>query len=210
MNTKATERRLAPATLIEASETFARRADTLERSGPNPERFDVVVIGAGQAGLSVGHHLAKRGLSFVILDGGRRVGDSWRRRWDSLRLFTPARYDGLEGLPFPGDPDCFPTKDEMADYLERYAHEFGLPVRLGTRVRRLSKSGGDYVIDTSAGRRARARMLSHGGPLIRVRKVELEQARVERVPRVVGVRDGLPMLETGSTVDVESIVWCTG
>ena len=82
------------------------------------ERVQVVVIGGGQAGLSVGYCLAKRGLSFVILEANSRIGDSWRKRWDSLRLFTPAKYDGLIGLPFPAPPFSFPTKDEMADYLE--------------------------------------------------------------------------------------------
>ena len=109
------------------------------------ERVEVIVIGAGQAGLSVGYHLQRRGIPFVILDANARVGDAWRRRWDSLRLFTPARFDGLDGLPFPGDPDRFPTKDEMADYLESYAERFALPVRPGARVERLSREGDRYV-----------------------------------------------------------------
>src|SRR3954464_988647 len=98
------------------------------------ERVQVVVIGGGQAGLSVGYCLAQRGLSFVILESNPRVGDSWRRRWDSLRLFTPAKYDGLIGMPFPGPPFGFPTKDAMADYLETYARHFNLPVQTGARV----------------------------------------------------------------------------
>jgi putative flavoprotein involved in K+ transport len=110
------------------------------------ESFDVIVIGAGQAGLSVGYHLARRGLRFVIVDGCERVGDSWRKRWDSLRLFTPARFDGLDGMPFPAPPGYFPTKDEMADYLEAYAARFALPVRTGTRVHRLWREGGRYVV----------------------------------------------------------------
>ena len=102
---------------------------------PRPrERFDVIVIGAGQAGLSVGYHLARQGLSFVILDANQRVGDSWRKRWDSLRLFTPARFDSLDGMPFPAPPHSFPTKDEMAGYLESYAKRFALPVRNGVKV----------------------------------------------------------------------------
>lgn len=104
-----------------------------------PERFQVVVVGAGQAGLSVGYHLARLGVNFVILDANERVGDPWRKRWDSLRLFTPARYDGLDGMPFPADPDSFPTKDDMADYLEAYAKKFALPVRHGVRVEHVSK-----------------------------------------------------------------------
>jgi putative flavoprotein involved in K+ transport len=113
------------------------------------ERFDVIVIGAGQAGLSVGHYLAQRGLRFVILDANERVGDTWRMRWDSLRLFTPARYDGLAGMPFPGPPDAFPTKDQMGDYLEAYAARFDLPVRCGVRVNRLSRQGERYRVEAS-------------------------------------------------------------
>jgi putative flavoprotein involved in K+ transport len=92
------------------------------------ERFHTVVIGGGQAGLAVGYHLAKQRIPFVILDAHDRVGDSWRRRWDSLRLFTPTHFSGLPGLPLPGSSE-FPTKDEMADYLESYAERFRLPVR---------------------------------------------------------------------------------
>ncbi len=100
----------------------------------SPERLDVVVIGGGQAGLAMGHHLARRGLRFVILEEHTRVGDSWRNRWDSLRLFTPARYAGLPGLRFPAPPHMFPTKDQLADYLEQYALTFKLPMRTGFRV----------------------------------------------------------------------------
>ena len=82
------------------------------------EQFETVIIGGGQAGLSVGYHLARRGRRFVILDANQRIGDPWRTRWDSLRLFTPARYDGLPGWPFPAPAWSFPTKDEVADYLE--------------------------------------------------------------------------------------------
>jgi putative flavoprotein involved in K+ transport len=111
-----------------------------------PERVKVVVIGAGQAGLSVGYHLARRGISFVILDAQGRTGDSWRQRWDSLRLFTTARFDGLDGMPFPAPPATFPTKDEMADYLEAYAAHFRLPVRPHTRVDSLARIGDRYVL----------------------------------------------------------------
>src|SRR6476660_3294462 len=116
------------------------------------ERVQVVVIGAGQAGLSVGYCLAQRGLSFVILEANPRVGDSWRRRWDSLRLFTPAKYDGLIGLPFPAAAFSFPTKDQMADYLEAYARHFDLPVRTDAVVERVSRDGDRYVVETG-GRR---------------------------------------------------------
>ena len=135
--------------LIEAGNAF-RQLSNLPEHSPRvaaAERFDVIVIGAGQAGLSVGYHLARRGLRFVILDGGARIGDSWRKRWDSLRLFTPASLDGLVGMPFPAARDYFPTKDEMADYLEAYAERFALPVRCGMRVQQLTRrDDGLYVV----------------------------------------------------------------
>ena len=98
------------------------------------QRFDAVVIGGGQAGLAVGHFLAQQQRNFVILDAQARVGDAWRTRWDGLRLFTPGRLNSLPGVPFPGDPHGFPTKDEVADYLEAYAATLELPVRTGVRV----------------------------------------------------------------------------
>ena len=107
-----------------------------------PEHIETVVIGGGQAGLSVGHHLARRGRPFLILDANQRVGDAWRNRWDSLRLFTPARYDALAGMPFPAPAHSFPTKDQVADYLEAYATQFQLPVRTGVRVDRLWRDDG--------------------------------------------------------------------
>jgi putative flavoprotein involved in K+ transport len=113
------------------------------------ERFDVVVVGGGQAGLATGYHLARRGLHLVILEANQRIGDNWRSRWDSLRLFTPARYDGLPGMRFPGIAgSAFPTRTQMADYLEAYAARMKLPVRTGVRVERLSAAGakGGYVI----------------------------------------------------------------
>jgi len=121
--------------------------------GVAPERFDVVVVGGGQAGLAAGYHLAQRGLSFVILDAHERVGDAWRLRWDGLRLFTAARYDGLPGVPFPAPPSALPTKDEVGDYLESYAARIGLPVRSGIVVDgvRPAESGDGFVV--SAGER---------------------------------------------------------
>jgi putative flavoprotein involved in K+ transport len=119
------------------------------------ERFDTVVVGGGQTGLTVGYHLARHDQSFVILDANERIGDSWRHRWDSLRLFTPARYNGLPGWPFPAAPWSFPTRDEMADYLEAYAARFDLPVRSGIRVEQLGKQDNRYVV-TSADRRIEA------------------------------------------------------
>ncbi|RYV52280.1 flavin-containing monooxygenase [Pengzhenrongella frigida] len=286
------------------------------------ERIDTVVVGAGQAGLAVGFHLAQQGRSFVLLDAHERVGDSWRQRWDSLRLFTPARYDALPGSTFPGSPWSFPSREEFADYLERYAVQHGLPVRPSTPVRRLARDGTGYVVEvdggslradhvivaagfdrlpqtptfsaeleptitqlhsaeyrnaeqfpdgdvlvvgagnsgadialelsrthpvhlagrhpgqvpfrierptsrllsmlvftafahvlttgTPMGRRARPQVLAHSGPLIRVKTGDLAAAGVHRVPRVVGVRDGLPVTEGGQVLRVASVVWCTG
>jgi putative flavoprotein involved in K+ transport len=116
------------------------------------EHVQVAVIGAGQAGLSVGYCLARLGLTFVILEANARVGDSWRQRWDSMRLFTPAKYDGLIGMPFPAPAFSFPTKDEMADYVESYARRFDLPVRTSTKVDRLWRDDSRYVVE-AAGRR---------------------------------------------------------
>jgi putative flavoprotein involved in K+ transport len=134
---------------IESGEAF-RRLGGLESPAAR-ERYDVVVIGGGQAGLSVGYYLRKRGLRFVILDASERVGDVWRQRWDSLRLFTPAKLDGLVGMRFPAPPNSFPTKDEMGDYLESYAARFELPVRTRTRVERLFRRDGAFVVQTSGG-----------------------------------------------------------
>lgn len=110
------------------------------------EHIETVVIGGGQAGLAVGYHLARRDRPFVILDAHERVGDAWRTRWDSLQLFTAARYDALPGWPFPAPAWSFPSKDEMADYLEAYAARFGLRVRTGVRVDGLSRTGGRYAV----------------------------------------------------------------
>jgi putative flavoprotein involved in K+ transport len=289
------------------------------------ERVDVVVIGGGQAGLAIGYHLARRGLRFVILEEHTRVGDSWRHRWDSLRLFTPAHFDGLPGLRFPAPPDAFPTKDQMADYLEQYAATFDLPVRTGVRVDRLRRAEDDdgYVVvagdaqwraaqvvvaagayheprvpdfardlkseitqlhsrqyrnstqlrpggvlvvgacnsgaeiafdvarehrtwlsgrdtghipidtesrayrvfgrlmsflgsrvltvDTPLGRKARPKFQAGGGPLIRVKPVDLRRAGVQRVvARTVGTRNGLPLLDNGQVLDVANVIWCVG
>ena len=113
---------------------------------PDPEHFDVIVVGGGQAGLSVGYYLARRGLKFVILDAHERVGDAWRKRWDSLGLFTPARFDALVGMPFPAPADSFPTHEQMADYLEAYAARFQLPVRNRMRVESLTKRDGRFLV----------------------------------------------------------------
>ena len=110
------------------------------------ERYDTVVIGAGQAGLVTGYHLQRAGRSFVILDGDARVGDNWRHRYDSLRLFTPAYACSLDGFPFPSKDSTCPTKDGFADYLEAYAARFALPVRNGVRVDGVRRDGDRYVV----------------------------------------------------------------
>jgi putative flavoprotein involved in K+ transport len=303
------------------------RGDVRERGGRSAtgwESFGTVVIGGGQAGLSVGYQLSRRGCSFVILEANGRIGDSWRKRWDSLKLFTPARYNGLEGWPFPADRWTFPTKDEMADYLEAYAARFDLPVRTGVRVERISRDDDRFVVETQEavfeaenvvvamadfqrprvpefaeeldqnivqfhsyeyrnpsqlrdgtvlvvgagnsgaeislelsrthrtllsgkdtgrmpfriestasrllfaplvlrflfhrvltvntpiGRRARPKILSMGAPVIRVKPEDLSANGVERVPRVIGVRDGLPLLGDGRVLEVANVIWCTG
>jgi putative flavoprotein involved in K+ transport len=298
--------------------------ETQERSGSaaGRERFETVIIGGGQAGLSVGYHLATRDRPFVILDANERIGDSWRTRWDSLRVFTPARADGLAGWPFPGSPWSFPAKDEMGDYLEAYAKRFDLPVRTGVKVDSVSREEDRYVVasggrqieannvvvasgacrdpkvppfaadldpsivqlhsseylgpsqlqegsvllvgvgnsgaeisyelsrthptvlagkehghiptrhgsipfrflfrlvrfvgyhvlttSTPIGRKVRPKFVAAGAPLIRVRPKDIASAGIERVGRVVGVRDGSPLLEGDRTLDVANVIWCTG
>ncbi|MUU72764.1 NAD(P)/FAD-dependent oxidoreductase [Pseudarthrobacter sp. GA104] len=118
--------------------------------------LDTMIIGGGQAGLALGHHLKEQHRTFLILDANPRTGDAWRQRWDSLRLFTPAKFDGLPGEPFPADPLSFPTKDEVAGYLESYAAGKGLPIVHGTRVERLWREA-DHFVAASNGRRWEAR-----------------------------------------------------
>jgi putative flavoprotein involved in K+ transport len=307
--------------LLAASERDEWEASMPERE---PEHLETVVIGGGQAGLSVGHHLARRGRPFLILDANQRVGDGWRNRWDSLRLFTPARYNALAGLPFPAPAHSFPSKDQVADYLKAYAARFQLPVRSGVRVDRLWRDDGGFVVaagdrsweadnvvvamstfqvprvppfatdlgpdivqlhsagyrnpsqlqeggvlvvgagnsgaeialelagrhptwlagkesghvpfriegaaaryvfqpllfrvvghrvltvDTPIGRRLRPRLLSHGAPLVRVKPKDLAAAGIQRVPRVVGVRNGNPLLADQQILEVANVIWCTG
>lgn len=116
-----------------------------------PESVGTLIIGAGQAGLAAGYHLAEQHADFLIVDAQRRVGDTWRTRWDSLRLFTPARMNHLPDMPFPASDWHLPTKDEMAEYLEGYADRFDLPARMETRVASLSLVGGQFVAETNRG-----------------------------------------------------------
>jgi len=286
------------------------------------ERVETLIIGGGQAGLAVGYHLARRGRRFVIIDAHERVGDAWRTRWDSLRLFTPAKYDGLPGMSLPGPRLAFPTKDEVADFFEEYARGWDLRVRVGVRAERVSHEDGRFVVvagdqrfeaddvvvatgasstprtpgfaavlrpdivqlhssayrspdqlregdalvvgvgnsgaeigielsrtrrtilagtaprelpvrhgaaaaafalpvirflghrvitrHTPIGRRVGPKLVQEATPLIRTRSRELAAAGVERVPRVVGVRSGLLLLEDDRVVEVANVVWCTG
>jgi putative flavoprotein involved in K+ transport len=112
---------------------------------------DTVIIGGSQSGLAAGYCLQQEGIDFVILDGEACVGDAWRKRWDSLELFTPAQYNNLPGMPFPAPEGHLPTKDEMADYLQAYAQRFNLPVRVNTRVQTLAREGRIYHLQTNQG-----------------------------------------------------------
>jgi putative flavoprotein involved in K+ transport len=287
------------------------------------ERIETVVIGGGQAGLAAGYYLSKQKLDFVILEAHERAGDSWRKRWDSLRLFTPASFNGLPGMPFPKSMDRFPTKDEMAGYLESYAARFQFPILFNTRVDELARDGDNYLIaagtlrlkanhvivatgayptprvpeiasqldpainqlhsvnyrnpgqlrngavlvvgagnsgveialelapqhpiwlagrdtgfipynfgkfgyefgaivfktlmqrltvDTLPGRWLvrRAREFPGGHPVIGITSEDLLRAGVQRVPRVMGISHGRPVLEDGRVLDVASVVWAIG
>ena len=109
------------------------------------QHIETLIVGAGQAGLATGYHLRREGRPFLIVDAHDRVGDNWRHQWDTLRLYTPARYDGLPGMSFPAPPWSYPGKDDVADFLEAYALRFELPVRTGTRVLRLAAHGDGFV-----------------------------------------------------------------
>ena len=128
------------------------------------ERRHTIVIGAGQAGLAAGYELARRGVDFVILDAAARVGDNWRYRWDSLRLFTPASRSGLPGMAFPAPGTHLPDKNEVGDYLEKYADHFELPVRLETRVESLTRTGERYAIRAGAARFEADNVIVGAGP----------------------------------------------
>jgi putative flavoprotein involved in K+ transport len=118
-----------------------------DRAPESGSDYEVVVIGAGQAGLAIGYVLKQQGRRFVILEAADSIGSAWRQRWDSLTLFTPRRYSSLPGLPFPGDPEGYPDRDEVIAYLERYARTFELPVELNNPVRRLGAADGRLVLE---------------------------------------------------------------
>ena len=114
------------------------------------ENIETVIVGAGQAGLATAYHLTRLGRECLVLDGNDRVGDNWRQQWDSLRLYSPAKYDALPGMPFPADRWHFPSKDEVAEFLQAYATAFELPVRMGERVRRVRADGAGFRVETGA------------------------------------------------------------
>jgi putative flavoprotein involved in K+ transport len=119
--------------------------------GMADQYFEVVIVGAGQAGLATGYHLKRLGVDHLILDENEEVGAAWRNRWDSLRLFTPGRYNSLPGMPYPGPPHSLPGKDDIAEYLKAYRARFELPVRTEVKVNRLSFDGDRYLVETGDG-----------------------------------------------------------
>jgi putative flavoprotein involved in K+ transport len=151
------------------------------------ERYDVVVIGAGQAGLAIGHFLGKQGRRFMILEAADSIASAWRSRWDSLVLFTPRRYDALPGLAFPGDPEGYPTRDEVIAYLERYTADFELPIALSSPVRSLTKEGNAFVLEAGAKRILAHQVVVATGPF--------------QVPNMPALADGLAneIFQTHST-----------
>jgi putative flavoprotein involved in K+ transport len=130
---------------MSAPELSAGNVDSAEEG--SAKHLEVAVVGGGQAGLAMGYYLREQGLRFAIFERGDSIAPAWRERWDSLTLFTPRRYSALPGLPFPGDPDGYPTRDEVIAYLERYAETFELPIKLNSEARRLSHEGGRFVLE---------------------------------------------------------------
>jgi putative flavoprotein involved in K+ transport len=128
---------------------MTRPIDAAANLSPSDPRWDAIVIGAGQAGLAVARHLARRGLRFLVLEAASALGNSWRSRWDSLRLFTPAQYDALPDMAFPAPADTYPGKDAVADFLYDYAAAFDLPVRLDARVSELRRIGDEFEVRTA-------------------------------------------------------------
>src|SRR5918993_246817 len=150
-----------------------------------------LIVGAGQAGLTVGHNLRERGLPFQIVDAADEIGAVWRRRWDSLRLFTAAQYDSLPGMDFPAAQDTYPGKDEVADFLQAYAAEFELPVKLHARVTSLCKEDGGYLAETDDAEFRAKNVVVATGPF--------------QVPRMPAIADGLaPEILQMHSVDYRS------
>jgi putative flavoprotein involved in K+ transport len=120
---------------------------TPSANGTVSDQLEVAVIGGGQAGLAIGYFLTQQGRNFAILEAADQPADAWRTRWDSIKLFTPARYSSLPGLPFPGDPDVYPGRDDVAAYLTEYARHFALPVVLSSRVRAIRLADDRYRVE---------------------------------------------------------------
>lgn len=142
------------------------------------KKTDILIIGAGQAGLAMGYHLKQTSLRFLLVDGASRVGDSWRKRYDSLLLFTPRSLSALPGLTLQGDPQGYASRDEFADYLETYADHVALPVELNMGIKRLERGNGYFVATSSNGREIEAQVvvLANGGfqkPIIPVMSMNL-------------------------------------
>lgn len=127
------------------------------------KEIDVLIVGAGQSGLALGYYLRKSGLSFVILEANNRVGDNWRRHYDSLEIFSSRDYDALPGVPLPGDPEGYPDKNEFAAYLENYVSYLSLPVQTNTRVERIEKTGIYFTVVTNCGILTARRVVIAGG-----------------------------------------------
>src|SRR5215210_1949426 len=130
---------------MSAKERSAERVNRAEEGARN--HVEVAVVGGGQAGLAMAYYLREQGRRFVILERGDSIAPAWRERWDSLRLFTPRHYSALPGLAFPGDPDGYPTREEVISYIERYADTFERSIELSSDVRRLSEEGGSFVLN---------------------------------------------------------------
>lgn len=143
---------------------MSHATDATTRVDDLGEHHDVVVVGGGQAGLAIGYYLARQGREFVILEAAEEPAAAWRERWDSLRLFTPGRYSGLPGLPFPGDPDGYPGRDDVVDYLTGYAYRFDLPVEFGSRVNTISRSERGYRIGLGDRSHTAAQVVIATGP----------------------------------------------
>ncbi len=140
------------------------QADIADGSTSPDRAYETVIVGGGQAGLATGYFLSQRRANFAILDENARTGDSWRKRWDSLRLFTPSQLDALPGMAYPGDENYFPTKDELANYLEGYANRFNLPIAHGVKVQHLTHADGIFRLEAGATRVTARNVVVATGP----------------------------------------------
>ena len=167
--------------------------------------LEVIVVGGGQAGLAIGYFLARQGRKFAILEAAEEPAAAWRARWDSLRLFTPVRYSSLPGLPFPGDPDGYPGRDDVASYLTEYARHFALPVVLGSRVRSVRRAEDRYRVEledrtyTAGSGRDRHRDRSRSRSCRRSRTTSVKTSSRSTAPST-GRRGTFPMVRCWSSV----------